>query len=81
MDVGLDPRIAERADQNRVEIARQHGESVGRHSDAIAQIALRSPVKIGEVDCCAGCLNDLDGLGNHFPADAVSGDDGDALPA
>ena len=81
VDVGLDARIAECADQDGVEIAAQHGESVRRDGDSVAQIAVGAPVEIGQLHGGAGGLNDLHRLGDDFLADAVAGDDGDAFLA
>ena len=44
----LHARIAERADQDRVEVAAQHREAVRRHRDAVAQIAVGAPIEMGE---------------------------------
>ena len=79
MDVGLDAGIAEGADQDGVEVAGEHGESVGRDGGLVAQVAVGAPVEVGQFDGGAGGLDDLDRLRNHFLADAVAGDDGDAL--
>ena len=48
MDVGLHARIAERSDQDGVEVAAQHGEPVRRHRDLIAQIAIGAPIEMGQ---------------------------------
>ena len=79
VDIGLDPGIAECADQDRVEVAGEHGESVGRNRDAVAQVAVGAPVEIGQFNVGARGLDDLHRLGDDFLADAVAGDDGDAL--
>ena len=53
MNVGLDPRIAEGADQDGVEVARQHGEAVGGNGDAVAQVAVGAPVEVGQLNVSA----------------------------
>ena len=50
MDIGLDPRVAEGADEDGVEIARQHGESVGRDGGLVAQVTVRTPIEVGKFD-------------------------------
>ncbi len=80
VNVGLHARIAECADQDRVEIAAEHGEAVGRNGGLVAQIAVGAPVEIGELHGRARGLNHVYRLRNHFLADAVARDDGDALP-
>ena len=50
VDVGLDPRIAERAHQDGVEVAAQHGKAIGGHCDLVAQVAVGAPVEIGQVN-------------------------------
>ena len=81
VDVGLDPRIAEGADQNGIEVAAEHGKAVGRHGDLITQVAIGAPVEVGQLNIGAGGLNHLHRLRDDFLADAVAGDDGDAFPA
>ena len=79
MDVGLHARIAERADQDGVEIAAQHGEAVRRNRDLVAQIAIGAPVEMGQCHLSAGGLNYLDRLWDDFLTDAVTGNNGDTL--
>ena len=43
-------RVAECAQQDGVEIAFQHGKAVGRDGDAIGEIAIGAPVKMGQLD-------------------------------
>ena len=79
MDVGGDARIAERADEDGVEVARQHLEAVGRNSGAVDEVAVGAPVELGEVDGRTAGANHFERVGNDFLADAVSGHDGDTL--
>ena len=81
MNVRLDPRISERTHQNRIEVAAEHGKAIRRHSGLIPQVAVGSPVEIRQFNIGARCLDHLRRLGNDFLPYAVSGDDGDALPA
>jgi folate-binding protein YgfZ len=77
MNVCLDARIAEGADQNGIEVTGQHDEAVGRNGHAVAQIAVGSPVELREGGLRAARLQHLNRLRNHLLADPVSGDDGD----
>ena len=72
-------RIAECAQQDGVEIAFQHGEAVRRDGNAVRQVTIGAPVEMGHLDAGARSLDDFHGLGDDFRADAVSGNDGDAL--
>jgi hypothetical protein len=49
MDVGLDARIAEGAGKNRIEVAAQHGEAVGRDGHSVAEIAIGAPVEFAHL--------------------------------
>ena len=79
MNIRGHARIAERAQQDGVEIAFQHGEAVRRDGDAVRQVAIGAPVEMGHLDVGARGLDDFHGLGDDFRADAVSGNDGDTL--
>ena len=72
-------RIAKGADQNSVEVALEHGEAVGRDGDAIYQIAICAPVKLGEFDVGSRGSNDLDGFRDDFFPDAVTRNNGDSF--
>ncbi len=80
MDVRGDAGIAEGAGQDRVEIALEHGEAVGRNGHAVAKIAVGAPVEFAQLDVGSRGADDLEGLRDYFLANPVSGDDGDALP-
>ena len=79
MNIGFDAGIAEGSDEDGVEVAGEHGESVGWDGGAVFQEAVGPPVEIGEIDGDAAGLDDFDGLRDDFFADAVAGNDGDAL--
>jgi folate-binding protein YgfZ len=79
MKVGLDPRIAESTDKNRIEVASQQGKAVDRNGCAITQVAVRAPIEMSEFDRSAGGLNNIHSLRNDFLADAVSGNNSDAF--
>ena len=79
MDIRRDSRIAERAHEYRIEVARQHGEAIRWNGGAVLQIAIGRPVELGECDVCSAGLYDIHCLRDHFLTDAVSGDDRDAL--
>ena len=79
MDVRLDPWIAESTGENCIKIAREHGKAIWRDGDAVMKIAVSAPVEFAEFDICAGGLHNFESLRNHFLADAVSGDYGNAL--
>ena len=79
MDVGLDARVAEGANEDGIEIAREHGESIGRDGGLVAQITVRTPIEIGEFDRRPGRPDDANCLRNHFFTNTVAGDHGDAL--
>ncbi len=47
VDVRLDAGVSERADEDGIEIAGQHRESVRRNCCLVAQVTVRTPVEIG----------------------------------
>ena len=73
-----DARIAERADEDRVELA-QHLVAVGRQRLAGLQIVIGAPRQVLEIEAAAEDLADglqhLDGFRGDVLADAVAGDD------
>ena len=79
MDIALDPGIAEGTDQDGIEVAGQHGESIRRNGGLIAEVAVCAPVKFGEVKRGPGGLHHFYSLRDHFLANAVAGNYGDAL--
>ena len=79
MNVRRHPRVAQRSDEDGVEVARQHLESVGGNGGAVDEVAVGPPVEGGELQRRARGPQHIEGQGNDFFADAVSGDDGDAL--
>ena len=81
MNVGGYARIAERADKDGVEVARQHLETVGGNGGAVDEVAVGAPVECGELDIRAAGADDFNRVGNDFFADAVSGNNGNAFAA
>src|SRR5579862_4998282 len=79
VDVRGHSRIAECAEKDGVEIAFQHGKAVGRDGDAVRQVAIGAPVKMGQLDVGARSLDDVYGLSNDLGADTVPGDNSDSL--
>ncbi len=79
VDVGGDARVAEGSGEDGVEVAGEHGETVGRDGGFVFEVAVGSPVEVGERDGSAGGFDGFDGLRDDFFADAVAGDDGDFL--
>jgi hypothetical protein len=79
MNVRRNARIAEGSNQNRIEIAPQHLEAVGRNGHAVAQVTISAPVELTEFNLGACSPDDFDGLGNNFLANAIPRDDRDAL--
>ena len=79
VDVGGHARIAERADEDGIEVARQHLEAVGGDGGAVDEIAVGAPVEAGELDGGARGANHFQRVGNDFLADAVSGNNCDAF--
>src|ERR1700674_4621216 len=79
MNIRGDARIAEGAPQDSIEVALQHGEAVGWDGDAVCQIAVSAPIKLGCFDIRAGGSNDLDRFRDDFFPDAVSGNNGDTF--
>ena len=73
-----DARIAERADEDRVELA-QHLVAVGGQRLAGLQVVIGAPRQMLEIEAAAedvaDRLQDLDGFGGDVLADAVAGDD------
>ena len=72
-------RIAERADEDRVELVAQHRVAVGRHRDAGLEEVVGAPRQRLELERSARTAADraqhLDRFGGDFLADAVAGDD------
>ena len=79
MDVRGHAGIAQGAEQDGVEIARQHGEAVGGDGGAVLEVAVGAPVEVRELERRAGGGQHLDGFRGDFFADAVAGNDGDLL--
>ena len=79
VDVGGHARVAQRADKDGVEVPRQHLKAIRRNGGAVDQIAVGAPVECGELDGRSAGANDFDGVGDNFPADAISGNDRDAF--
>jgi hypothetical protein len=80
MDVGLDSGITEGSGHDRIEIARQHGEAIGRNGRAVAEIAVGAPIELAHLDVGSRCLDDLESLWDNLLANPVTGDDGDTFP-
>ncbi len=79
MDVGLDSRVAEGTNKNGVKIPGEHGESIRRDGDLVAQITVRTPIEVRKFNLGSGRPDDVNRLRNNFFADAVARDHGDAL--
>ena len=79
VDISRHARIAERTHEDGVEVAGQHLKAVRRNSNAIDQIPVGAPVKVGELDGRTTSADDFDGVGDNFLANAVSGNDCDAF--
>jgi hypothetical protein len=79
VDVGFDPRIAKGADQDGVEVAPQHGETVRRNRNSVFEVTLRTPVELGQFDRSPGRLHDVHCLRDDFPSNAVAGKNGNSL--
>src|SRR5438045_818267 len=75
MNIRRHPGIAKSADQNGVEVAGQHFETIRRNGGAVLEVTVRAPVEVGQVNWYSGCLDYLDRLGNDFLADAIAWDD------
>ena len=75
---GRDARIADRAEQDRV-VGAQLLEQHGRQGLAGAVVEPRAQVVLlgGDGHVAADGVKDLEGLGHHFGADAVAGDESD----
>src|SRR5277367_3021325 len=78
-----DARITHRTQQNGVEIAPKHYYGVRRQRGAIAQIAVRAPIKFCKRDFPAArrscSLQNFHSFRNYFFSDAVTRNYGDAL--
>ena len=70
-------RIAERADEDRVERS-QRVVAVRRNRFARGEIVIGAPRQVMQIDA-TDCLEDLDRLGDHLFADAVAGNDRDSM--
>lgn len=79
MDVALDARIAECADQDGVELPPKPCETIRWDSRSIGEVSVSSPIKVLELYGRLARLNDLDRCRNHFLADPIAGNDCDLL--
>ncbi len=79
VNVGGHAGIAERADEDGVEVAGQHVKAVGRNGGAVDEVAVGSPVKGGELDGRARGANHFERVRDDFLADTVSGNNCDAF--
>src|ERR1700678_542124 len=79
VDVGFDAGIAEGAGKNRVKVALQHGEALGRHGHAVAEIAVGAPVEFAHLDIGARCPDHFESLRNYFLANPIPGNDSDTF--
>jgi hypothetical protein len=79
VDVAGDARIAQRADEDGVEIARQHVEAVGGNGGAVDEVTVGAPVEDGELDRRAAGTHHFECVRNNFLPDAVSGNNCDAF--
>src|SRR5438876_1889960 len=79
MDVRRHAGIAKSADQNSVEVAREHFETIRRNGGAVFEVTVRAPIEVGQVNRCLRSLDYLDRLGNDFLADAIAWDDGNCF--
>ena len=74
-------RVAQRADEDRVELVAQHGIAVGRNRDAGGQIVIGAPGQRFEHDLTPEHVADrakhFDGFGRDIHSDPVTRDDGD----
>ena len=81
-----DARVAERADEDRVELVAQHAVAVRRQRLAGGEKVIGAPRQVDEIDRSrrrrgGRGLEHLDRLGGDVLADAVAGDDGYAHDA
>ena len=79
MNIGGHARVAECSDEDGVEIAIQHGEAVGRNGDAVGEIAIGAPIKMGERKAGASCFENSDGMRDDFTPDSITRENGNAL--
>ena len=79
MNIGLHTWVAEGSDQNGIEVAGQHGESIRRNRRLVAQEAVGAPIEFGQIDGCSRGLDRVHSLRDNFFADAVAGYHGDAF--
>ena len=79
VDIGFHARIAEGAGQNGIEIAVEHGESVGRDGHSVAEIAIGAPVEFAYFDVRTGRPDRFESLGDYLLPNSISGNHGDAF--
>ena len=82
MLIGGHAGIAERTEEDGVELIAEHFDRSGGKRDIFAEKFVGAPVEVDEFDGTAvfrgGGLDGFDGDGRYFLADPVAGDDGDA---
>src|SRR3954468_5331106 len=79
MNIGGNTQVAESPDQDRIELAIQLREAIGRYGYSIREIAIGAPIEVDQFDGCPAGFHHLDRLRDHFFADSIAGNDCDAL--
>jgi len=79
MDVGGDPRVPKGTQQNGVEFAAEHGETVHRNGHTISEVTIRAPVEFGGRNGSACSLQNAQSLGDDVAPDTVPWKDGNAF--
>src|ERR1019366_8088657 len=73
MNIGRNARIAECANQDGIEVARQDGEAVGRDGGLIGEIAVDSPVERRQFESSTRGLHDFYSLRDDLFSDSIAG--------
>src|ERR1022692_2887045 len=79
MEIGFHARVTEGSGQNGIEVACQHGESIGWNRYPLSEIAIGAPVEFLGFDVGSRCSNDSQSLKNYLLTNAVPGNHGDAF--
>src|SRR5262249_166090 len=72
VNVGGHARVAQRADEDSIKVARQHGEAIRRDGGAVLQVAVGRPVQGGEVNCSSAGFHHFQSSGNDLFTDTVT---------
>ena len=79
MNIGDDAWVSEAPTKIASNSRSSSGESVWRNSNAIGEISVGPPIKLGERKAGASCFENSDGMRDDFTPDPITRENGNAL--